>query len=52
MASSFLLSRLPLTASISPGIRTIILTVIVFYLLGDGLNHVLNPKYSFDKGGK
>ena len=30
----------------------IILTVIVFYLLGDGLNHVLNPKYSFDKGGK
>ena len=30
----------------------IILTVIVFYLLGDGLNHVLNPKYSFEKGGK
>lgn len=29
MASSFLLSRLPLTASISPGIRTIILTVII-----------------------
>ncbi len=28
----------------------IILTVIVFYLLGDGLNHVLNPKYS--QGGK
>ena len=24
----------------------IILTVIVFYLLGDGLKHVLNPKYS------
>ncbi|WP_461811236.1 ABC transporter permease [Faecalimonas sp.] len=28
----------------------IILTVIVFYMLGDGLNHVLNPKYR--KGGK
>lgn len=28
------------------GIATI-LTVIVFYLLGDGLNHVLNPKYSY-----
>lgn len=24
----------------------VILTVIIFYLLGDGLNHVLNPKYS------
>lgn len=24
----------------------IILTVIVFYMLGDGLNHILNPKYS------
>ena len=24
----------------------IVLTVLVFYLLGDGLNHVLNPKYS------
>jgi len=24
----------------------IILTVIVFYLLGDGLNHVLNPKHA------
>lgn len=33
------------------GVATI-LTVIIFYLLGDGLNHVLNPKYSFDKGGK
>lgn len=31
------------------GIATII-TVIIFYLLGDGLNHVLNPKYSFEKG--
>ena len=28
------------------GIATI-LTVIVFYLLGDGLNHVLNPKHSY-----
>ncbi len=28
----------------------IILTVIIFYMLGDGLNHVLNPKYK--KGGK
>ncbi len=24
----------------------IIITVIIFYMLGDGLNHVLNPKYS------
>lgn len=29
----------------------IVLTVLVFYLLGDGLNHVLNPKYT-NKGGK
>lgn len=28
-----------------PGVA-IILTVIVFYLLGDGLNHILNPKYT------
>lgn len=28
----------------------IVLTVIVFYLLGDGLNHVLNPKH-ISKGG-
>ena len=34
------------------GIATII-TVVIFYLLGDGMNHVLNPKYSFGKeGGK
>lgn len=33
------------------GIATIV-TVIIFYLLGDGLNHVLNPKYSFERGGK
>ena len=32
------------------GIATII-TVVIFYLLGDGMNHVLNPKYSFGKGG-
>lgn len=30
----------------------IILTVILFYLLGDGLNHVLNPKYSYERGKK
>ena len=29
-----------------------ILTVIIFYLLGDGLNHVLNPKYAFESRGK
>lgn len=29
----------------------IIMTVIIFYTLGDGLNHVLNPKYDA-KGGK
>ncbi|MEA4921510.1 MAG: ABC transporter permease [Clostridiaceae bacterium] len=29
----------------------IIITVIVFYMLGDGLNHILNPKY-IQKGGK
>ncbi len=28
----------------------IILTVIVFYMLGDGLNHVLNPKYNYGRG--
>lgn len=28
----------------------VILTVICFYLLGDGLNHVLNPKYAFGRG--
>ncbi|KYG90048.1 peptide transporter [[Bacillus] sp. KCTC 13219] len=28
----------------------IVFTVTVFYLLGDGLNHVLNPKYSQRKG--
>lgn len=27
-----------------PGVM-VVLTVIIFYLLGDGLNHVLNPKY-------
>lgn len=27
----------------------VIITVIIFYMLGDGLNHVLNPKYN--KGG-
>lgn len=27
----------------------VILTVICFYLLGDGLNHVLNPKYAFGR---
>lgn len=30
----------------------IVLTVTVFYLLGDGLNHVLNPKHSNGKGGE
>ncbi len=28
----------------------VIITVIIFYMLGDGLNHVLNPKYS--QGGR
>lgn len=28
----------------------IIITVIFFYLLGDGLNHVLNPKYNYGRG--
>ena len=28
----------------------VILTVIFFYLLGDGLNHVLNPKYNYGRG--
>ena len=28
----------------------IVLTVITFYMLGDGLNHVLNPKHI--SGGK
>ncbi len=28
----------------------IVITVTIFYLLGDGLNHVLNPKYSKVKG--
>ena len=28
----------------------VIITVIIFYMMGDGLNHVLNPKYS--QGGK
>jgi len=28
----------------------IVITVIFFYLLGDGLNHVLNPKYVNRKG--
>lgn len=28
----------------------IVLTVVVFYLLGDGLNHVLNPKHAGGKG--
>ncbi len=27
----------------------VILTVIVFYMLGDGLNHVLNPKYNYGR---
>jgi peptide/nickel transport system permease protein len=27
----------------------IIITVIIFYLLGDGLNHVLNPKHALGK---
>lgn len=27
----------------------VILTVIVFYMLGDGLNHVLNPKYTYGR---
>lgn len=30
----------------------IVITVIVFYLLGDGLNHVLNPKHVNRKGGE
>lgn len=29
----------------------IMITVLIFYLLGDGLNHVLNPKH-MNKGGK
>lgn len=28
----------------------IIVTVIIFYMLGDGLNHVLNPKYNYGRG--
>lgn len=28
----------------------IVITVTIFYLLGDGLNHVMNPKYSKEKG--
>ncbi len=28
----------------------IVYTVVVFYLLGDGLNHVLNPKHLYRKG--
>ncbi|MDO4799381.1 MAG: ABC transporter permease [Bacillota bacterium] len=28
----------------------IIMTVIIFYMLGDGLNHVLNPKYNYGRG--
>lgn len=27
----------------------VIITVIFFYMLGDGLNHVLNPKYSYGR---
>ncbi len=27
----------------------IILTVLIFYMLGDGLNHVLNPKYAYGR---
>lgn len=34
--------------SLFPGIAVII-TVIFFYMLGDGLNHVLNPKYSYGR---
>lgn len=29
---------------------TVIITVIFFYMLGDGLNHVLNPKYNYGRG--
>ncbi len=28
----------------------IVITVTIFYLLGDGLNHVMNPKHSKEKG--
>lgn len=28
----------------------IIITVLFFYMLGDGLNHVLNPKYNYGRG--
>ena len=28
----------------------VIITVIFFYMLGDGLNHVLNPKYNYGRG--
>jgi len=28
----------------------VVITVIIFYLLGDGLNHVLNPKYNYGRG--
>ncbi|MCE5236488.1 MAG: ABC transporter permease [Eubacteriales bacterium] len=34
--------------SLFPGVAVII-TVIFFYMLGDGLNHVLNPKYSYGR---
>lgn len=28
----------------------VIITVIFFYMVGDGLNHVLNPKYNYGRG--
>lgn len=28
----------------------VIITVLFFYMLGDGLNHVLNPKYNYGRG--
>lgn len=34
--------------SVFPGLA-IVLTVTCFYLMGDGLNHVLNPKYNYGR---
>lgn len=28
----------------------VVITVIIFYMLGDGLNHVLNPKHNYGRG--
>lgn len=34
--------------TVLPGIAVVI-TVILFYMIGDGLNHVLNPKYNYGR---